>query len=329
MENGRDDNSGLLRTDESHTNTHKTPLTKIPDNNGVSAHTPLDAPRISLPQEAGEDAPDAPRPLDEEKAMMPGQDDVEMLDYPNDSSTIPPASSLRPEIGPEKRLGRPPKKSRELLFQIQQELAMDKARKENTEEGAKETEEVEEVKKPSPPTVDTTWVPKSPVLRLVSCSTSSGEDITCENPGPEEVGPRLSSPEAQQQQRVEPFDPSELDSWLERQAQPDSDLQFTPQELMETQIWGHIDPQVVWPKEHSTEWLDQKREEIEARGGRKANFGKLLTQQVIKERKEKGWGIHQNKNVTDNEKSEDAARALQELFGVEDIDDLEPGVGGG
>jgi hypothetical protein len=76
-----------------------------------------------------------------------------------------------------------------------------------------------------------------------------------------------------------------------------------------------------WPQRKSREWLDEKQREIAARGWRKANFGKLLTQQVIKERQERGWGIHQNRNVVDNEKSKDAARALAELFRLRVIDD--------
>jgi hypothetical protein len=46
-------------------------------------------------------------------------------------------------------------------------------------------------------------------------------------------------------------------------------------------------PHVVWPKKHSEEWRAEKIKEIEARVGRKANLGKLLTSQVRKERNER------------------------------------------
>ena len=62
-------------------------------------------------------------------------------------------------------------------------------------------------------------------------------------------------------------------------------------------------------------------------GGRRISGN--LTPQSIKKRKEKGWGIHQNKDLEDDEKSKDAARALEELFGLRDIDDLEPSVRNG
>lgn len=216
-----------------------------------------------------------------------------------------------------------PKKSHEPLLKSQGGISRDEAEKSEIVSEAEESEETNNQ------AINTTRVPKSPVLTLVSCSTTSNEDILWENSDAEEDDARLSSLEAQREQITKSFDPSRLDSWLEKQAQFQEDSQSTPQELVETQIWGHIDPQAIWPKEPSTEWLDQKREEIEARGGRKANFGKLLTQQVIKERKDNGWRTHQNKDVVDDEKSEDAARALQELFGIKDIDALEPGVRAG
>jgi hypothetical protein len=176
---------------------------------------------------------------------------------------------------------------------------------------------------------DTTPILRSPALALVSRSTMPGDDAIWENSNSEDAVSLPYSLESQRQQRAETFDPSALDSWLKKQSLADRDTQPTAQELIQTQIWGHIDPQVVWPKERSAEWLSEKRKEIEARGGRKANFGKVLTAQVIKERRERGWGIHQNKDVVDDEKSEIAAKALEELFGVKDIDDLEPGVRGG
>lgn len=164
---------------------------------------------------------------------------------------------------------------------------------------------------------------------LVSSSTTPGENTIWETSSPEETDHIYDSLEAQRQQIAESYDPSVLDSWLKKQSVPVEDYQPAPQELIETQHWGHVDPQVVWPKKHSEEWLAEKRKEIEARGGRKANFGKLLTAQIIKERREKGWGIHQNKDIVDDEKSEEAAKALQELFGIKDIDDLEPSMSGG
>ena len=44
--------------------------------------------------------------------------------------------------------------------------------------------------------------------------------------------------------------------------------------LADEPVYACIDPRVHWPQEHSEAWLESKQEEIAARGGRKANFGK-------------------------------------------------------
>jgi hypothetical protein len=116
------------------------------------------------------------------------------------------------------------------------------------------------------------------------------------------------------------FDPTILDFFLAKQREPISQSQPS-QEQLSKQIWGHIDPRTQWPNELSEEWLAEKRREIDARGGRKANFGKLLTAQVVKERRDNGWGVHQNKEI-DEEKRMQTARHCEELFGIKGIDDL-------
>jgi hypothetical protein len=169
---------------------------------------------------------------------------------------------------------------------------------------------------------------ESPTLPLVSRSTTPGDDSNTESTSGDENSPLPWSLEAQRRQKSESYDPSGLDAFLQKQSLTDDD-QCSPGELMDSQLWGHIDPQIAWPPTRSPEWLAEKRKEIDARGGRKANFGKLLTPQVIKERKERGWGIHQTKDVVDDEKSAAAARSLEELFGIKDIDNFEPGLRGG
>lgn len=171
----------------------------------------------------------------------------------------------------------------------------------------------------------------SQALASVSSSTTPGTDILFDvDRATELLVPQVpQSLEAQRQQKAATFDTSELDSFLIKQAEPESDLQPTPQELAETQIWGHINPYKVWPKETSEGWLAEKRQEIDARGGRKANYGKLLTAQVRKERMEKGWHIHQNSEAVPDEKMKETARRMEELFGIKGIDELIPGVRNG
>ena len=124
-------------------------------------------------------------------------------------------------------------------------------------------------------------------------------------------------------QKVTTFDTSELDSFLMKQAEPESKI--APQELAHTQLWGNIDPRITWPPEPNEDWLAEKRREIEARGGRKANYGKHLTAQVRKEREEKGWSLHQNSNAPPDHIIAETSKHMEELFGA-NLVDLVPGV---
>ena len=175
-----------------------------------------------------------------------------------------------------------------------------------------------------------TMVSPSPALTSVSSSTTPGEDIIYD--ADTNIGSCVSgTPESLEERRkhiATTFDTSVLDSFLTIQAEAETelDLQPTPQELLETQMWGHINPEKIWPKETSEDWLAQKRREIDARGGRKANFGKNLTAQVRKERKDKGWQIHQNSEAVDKKIMDETAIHMEELFGIKGIDDLIPGV---
>ncbi|KAF7931006.1 uncharacterized protein EAE97_009215 [Botrytis byssoidea] len=109
--------------------------------------------------------------------------------------------------------------------------------------------------------------------------------------------------EYQRQLRCLTYDPSVLDHYLDLQkksqarAEVEKEQNIMPQSdnATETQIWGNIDPRVVWPKEQTESWYEAKRKEIDARGGKKANFGILLTAQVRKERADRGWHLNQNK----------------------------------
>ncbi|KAK3392099.1 hypothetical protein B0T20DRAFT_456469 [Sordaria brevicollis] len=47
-----------------------------------------------------------------------------------------------------------------------------------------------------------------------------------------------------------------------------------PPPIPDEPLFLHIDPRVHWPQRHSKEWFETKQKEIQARGGRKANFGK-------------------------------------------------------
>ena len=50
-------------------------------------------------------------------------------------------------------------------------------------------------------------------------------------------------------------------------------------------FYAHIDPRLHWPQPHTAEWYEKKHQEIEARDGRKANFGKAA--QRLKQQRQK------------------------------------------
>jgi hypothetical protein len=161
----------------------------------------------------------------------------------------------------------------------------------------------------------------SPSLALRSRTSSISFDEKI-NPNVDETANNLN----QQNQDPTQFNIAELDFYLAAQAEQESGFQTTTQELLKTQIWGHIDPRVVWAEEKDEEWLAEKRCEIDARGGKKANYGKLLTTQVRKEREQKGWQIHQNSEALSGHIVAETARHMEELFGIKGMDDLIPGV---
>jgi hypothetical protein len=144
-----------------------------------------------------------------------------------------------------------------------------------------------------------------------------------------EYGPHTI--EYKRQLRSMTYDPTELDGYLamQREAQAQAELEekenFLPpvHEIAKTQIWGRVDPRVVWPKEEPEGWYEAKREEIDARGGRKANFGILLTPQVRKEREERGWHPNQNQDRP-MEGTSKVQQFFEMAYGVKDLDQYEP-----
>ncbi|KAJ0167715.1 hypothetical protein CTA2_797 [Colletotrichum tanaceti] len=72
------------------------------------------------------------------------------------------------------------------------------------------------------------------------------------------------------------------------------------------QLYMKFDPRIHWPHNRSNEWYKLKMEEIRARGGRKANFGKaaqrMRQQRLEAERRaeEETWAIEQGASVSIN-----------------------------
>ena len=127
------------------------------------------------------------------------------------------------------------------------------------------------------------------------------EDLSTPAPHPKSIAAR---------KRAENFDSTELDFWIKKQSEPKPEP--TEKELLEDQLWGHIDPRVVWPKEYSEEWYAAKRAEIDARPSRKQRFGKVRPQ--LEERQ-----------LSDHELREHQ-RFAEEFGGIKYSEDFKPAV---
>jgi hypothetical protein len=176
--------------------------------------------------------------------------------------------------------------------------------------------------------------PGAPAMTSVSSSTTPDADILMQEgtsalleDDDSHVPPAVpGSVEAKRRAKAANYDGTALDSFLRDQSAFKPLYQPTGEELEKTQQWGHIDPRKQWPNRITDEYIAAKMVEIKARGGKKANYGILLTAQVRKERKDNGWHIHQNKDFVPDEKSDLGLKHLEELFGQKNLDDLVPAV---
>jgi len=133
---------------------------------------------------------------------------------------------------------------------------------------------------------------------------------------PVEVSPVPPNPKSiAAHRKLEDYDSSILDAFIKKQSESNLAHEPSEQELLDTQIWGHIDPRVAWPKEYSEEWYEAKRVEIAHRPSRKQRFGKVRKQQP--------------RNPPSDEQISEMERFSKDLFGIEYSADFEHGVRNG
>jgi hypothetical protein len=115
-----------------------------------------------------------------------------------------------------------------------------------------------------------------------------------------------------------------LDFFLARQANRDDSARPTMAQV-QAQNWGYLDPKVAWPEEPFTdEQAAAKIKQIEARGGRKAQFGKVFTAQNLQERAEKGLPLHRWQEKRNDESTKALVKRMEDLFGMENLANLVP-----
>ncbi|KAK2625346.1 hypothetical protein QTJ16_005715 [Diplocarpon rosae] len=111
------------------------------------------------------------------------------------------------------------------------------------------------------------------------------------------------------------FDESILDFYLKRHAERGPLYEPTPREILDTQTWAALDPRTIYPIRQTSIQREQRMAEIAARPRRKANFGKHLLPHVVKERREKGWDVHQSCEKKTDDESLEFAQKMDELCG--------------
>ena len=94
-------------------------------------------------------------------------------------------------------------------------------------------------------------------------------------------------------------------------------------------VFGYIDPRIHWPQRHSEAWHAAKQEEIKARGGRKANFGKAAQSLRKQNQKQLELGLEFKDTLPEKIAQNPAwVRALRRLKGLP-VPGEDEGNGGG
>jgi hypothetical protein len=75
---------------------------------------------------------------------------------------------------------------------------------------------------------------------------------------------------------------------------PEKDSSTAKIQSKEEPHFAHLDPRLHWPQVHSQSWYNAKQEEIKARGGRKANFGRAAERMREQRLKEKPVSFEDN-----------------------------------
>jgi hypothetical protein len=156
-------------------------------------------------------------------------------------------------------------------------------------------------------------------------SPISMEDIQIDDDDLRLLEPHPNAYESVERRIIAQHDAVNMDDWFYQTPKLSNIEQPSERELADTQEWGHIDPRKVWPEELSSKWVEDKRNEIKARGGRKANFGKLITSQILQEQEDNGWKTHQTREArpmtAERRRINDK---LDEMLGLKDMSGMVP-----
>ncbi|EGO60281.1 hypothetical protein NEUTE1DRAFT_127197 [Neurospora tetrasperma FGSC 2508] len=108
-------------------------------------------------------------------------------------------------------------------------------------------------------------------------SQKSQQEVRSREPVPPDIEPEPileSVSQAQPKPKLIPQPIANPTPQLSPRKQASPPPKKSPTPVPDEPLYAHIDPRIHWPQRHSQEWFEAKQKEIQARGKRKANFGR-------------------------------------------------------
>lgn len=141
--------------------------------------------------------------------------------------------------------------------------------------------------RPSPPSAPSEAPPKKAKIVIKFPELSDFDMLIYSQPDARPPPPGYSQPKPKPKPPVRvPTPPPQIQTQIEEDQFDDA--LFTPPPPppppKDEPLYANIDPRIHWPQHHSAEWHAKKQVEIQARGGRKANFGRAA--QRMREQKQ-------------------------------------------
>jgi len=130
--------------------------------------------------------------------------------------------------------------------------------------------------RPSPPSAPSEAPPKKAKIIIKIPELSDFDMLIYSQPDARPPPPGYSQLKLKPKPPVRVPSPPQIQTVIEEDQFEDA--LFTPPPpappLKDEPVYANIDPRIHWPQHHSAEWHAKKQVEIQARGGRKANFGR-------------------------------------------------------
>lgn len=139
------------------------------------------------------------------------------------------------------------------------------------------------------------------------------------------IGPTAVPPwslEAKRRAKARNYDPGDLDGILGLNSL-ESTESTNIERIVKQDFFRNFDPRIKYKEDkYDLAWLERKKEEIVKRGGRKGQYGKILTPEMIRERLANGWHKYQTMPYPKKQTTKDDIRFLRDFWDLPE--ELEP-----